>query len=47
MAYCAEALDELPVTVTGVELTEQPEGRLDLAVQLRWEGQTLRAEVKL
>lgn len=47
MAYCAEALRELPVTVTGVELTEQPEGRLDLTVLLRWEGQMLRAEVKI
>ena len=44
-AWCVEALRELPVSVTGVMLTERADGALGLAVQLEYEGQTLKGEV--
>lgn len=45
MAYCAEALRELPVIVTDVALTERGDGQMALAVELEYEGQALRGEV--
>ena len=44
MAYCTEALRELPVRVTDVTLSER-DGRPDLAVYMEYEGQTLLGEV--
>ena len=45
MAYCTEALSGLPLTVTDAAVTEREDGQLALAVELEYEGQTLREEV--
>lgn len=46
-AYCAEALQELPVHVVAVRLTEQEDGRLTLAVELTHQGRMLQGEVSV
>ena len=45
LAYCAEALRELPLTVTDVKLTESGEGLLTLQVQLNYQNEMVWMEV--
>lgn len=47
MAYCAEALRELPLTVTDVVLAEQEDGLAQLKVQLRYQNEMIWMEVGL
>ena len=47
LAYCAEALRELPLTVMDVALTDQGGGLLQLQVQLRYQNETIWTEVKI
>ena len=44
-SYCAEALRELPLTVTDVKLTESGEGLLTLQVQLNYQNEMVWMEV--
>lgn len=47
LAYCAEALRELPLTVTDVQLTEQGGGAIALRVQLKYQQKTVWTEVQI
>ncbi len=47
LAWCAEALRELPLSVTDVALTELGGGALGLRVQLQYEDETVWRELRL
>lgn len=47
LAYCAEALRELPLTVKDVVLNDLGEGAIGLQVQLQYQNETVWTEVRL
>ena len=47
LAYCAQALQELPVTVRDVALEETEDGCLDMTVELSGRDQTLVGRVSV
>lgn len=47
MAYCAEALRGMPLTVRELQLTEPEPGLLQLRVQLQYQNETRWEELQL